>query len=82
MLGLCVTTKTRLDHSDELLREYETVSGSLYWEFGKDYNFLKHHFLQHARRAFITKGTSRNMNTRVGEGFQQEAAKMYEKNER
>ncbi|KAJ6485311.1 hypothetical protein C8R47DRAFT_1016572 [Mycena vitilis] len=79
MLGLCVTTKTRLDHSDELLREYETVSGRLYREFGKDYNFLKHHFLQHARRAFITKGTSRNMNTRVGEGFQQEVAKMYEK---
>jgi hypothetical protein len=37
------------------------------------------HFLSHARRAFTTKGTSRNMNTWIGEGFQQEVSKMYAK---
>ncbi|KAJ6601689.1 hypothetical protein DFH09DRAFT_1480656, partial [Mycena vulgaris] len=79
MLGLPVTTRTRLDHLDQLVREYEGASGGLYREFDKDFNFLKQHFLTHARRAFISKGTSRNMNTRVGEGFQQEVSKMYDK---
>ncbi|KAJ7092345.1 hypothetical protein B0H15DRAFT_905706 [Mycena belliarum] len=79
MLGLPVTTKTRLDHLDELVCAYENACGSVYREFDKDFNFLKQHFLKHARRAFTSKGTSRNMNTRVGEGFQQEVAKMYDK---
>lgn len=56
-----------------------TVSQDLSDASGKDFNFLKQHFLKHARHAFMSKGTSRNMNTRVGEGFQQEVAKMYEK---
>ncbi|KAJ7204541.1 hypothetical protein C8J57DRAFT_1100775 [Mycena rebaudengoi] len=79
MLGLSVTTKTRLDHLNDLVLEYERASGDLYEVSGKDFNFLKQHFLKHARDAFISKGTSRNMNTRVGQGFQQEVAKMYEK---
>jgi hypothetical protein len=56
-----------------------TVPQNLYEKCGKDFNFLKQHFLKHARHAFMSKGTSRNMNIRVGEGFQQEVAKMYEK---
>ncbi|KAJ7263308.1 hypothetical protein C8J57DRAFT_1070690 [Mycena rebaudengoi] len=79
MLGLPVTTKTRLNHLNDLVLEYERASGDLSDASGKDFNFLKQHFLKHARHAFMSKGTSRNMNTRVGEGFQQEVAKMYEK---
>ncbi|KAJ7731024.1 hypothetical protein B0H16DRAFT_1733441 [Mycena metata] len=79
MLGLPVTTKTRLAHTHELILEYEAASGNLYRDFGKNFNLLKQHFLQHACRAFVSKGTSRNMTTRVGEGFQQEVAKMYGK---
>ncbi|KAJ7107586.1 hypothetical protein C8R44DRAFT_591534, partial [Mycena epipterygia] len=45
----------------------------------KDFNFLKQHSLSHAIEDFMSKGTSRNMNTRVGEGFQQEVEKMYQK---
>jgi hypothetical protein len=35
--------------------------------------------LSHAPDDIHTKGTSRNMNTRVGEGFQQEVSTMYKK---
>ncbi|KAJ7083821.1 hypothetical protein C8R43DRAFT_1115465 [Mycena crocata] len=79
MLGLPVTTKTRLDHTDKLILEYERTCSKLYQDFDKDFNFLKQHYLKHARRSFMSQGTSRNMNTRIGEGFQQEVAKMYEK---
>jgi hypothetical protein len=48
-------------------------------EYDKDFDFLKQHSLSHATGHFRSKGTSRNMNTRVGEGFQQEVAKMYVK---
>ncbi|KAK6977138.1 hypothetical protein R3P38DRAFT_2582243 [Favolaschia claudopus] len=44
---------------------------------GKSFNYLKHHFLSHAKQNFEGKGTSRNQNTRVGEGFQQEASGVY-----
>ncbi|KAJ7888367.1 hypothetical protein B0H14DRAFT_3081961 [Mycena olivaceomarginata] len=43
----------------------------------KSLNFLKQHFLSHAVQNFVNKGTSRNQNTRVGEGFQQEVSAMY-----
>jgi hypothetical protein len=45
----------------------------------KSLNFLKQHFLSHAINCFKDKGTSRNQNTRVGEGFQQEVAAQYQK---
>lgn len=48
-------------------------------EHDKSLNFLKQHFLSHAIKNFRGKGTSRNMNTRVGEGFQQEVAAQYKK---
>jgi hypothetical protein len=55
------------------------VIQEVYNVFGKDFNFLKQHSLTHAIEDFMSKGTSRNMNTRVGEGFQQEVEKMYKK---
>ncbi|KAJ7062531.1 hypothetical protein C8F01DRAFT_1281311 [Mycena amicta] len=45
----------------------------------KGLELLKHHSLSHAIEDIMSKGTSRNMNTRVGEGFQQEVEKMYHK---
>ncbi|KAJ7743072.1 hypothetical protein B0H14DRAFT_2637507 [Mycena olivaceomarginata] len=44
----------------------------VYQALGKDFNFLKQHSLIYSIEEFMSKGTSRNMNTRVGEGFQQE----------
>ncbi|KAJ7181102.1 hypothetical protein C8R46DRAFT_885957 [Mycena filopes] len=79
MLGLWVTTRTRLDHMNDLVREYNLASNEVHGALGKDFNFLKQHSLTHAIEDFMSKGTSRNMNTRVGEGFQQEVEKMYQK---
>ncbi|KAF8184612.1 hypothetical protein K438DRAFT_2020332 [Mycena galopus ATCC 62051] len=67
----------RIKHRVEL--EYERACNEVYEQHGKDFNFLKQHSLSHAVEDFMSKGTSRNMNTRVGEGFQQEVEKMYQK---
>ncbi|KAJ7267758.1 hypothetical protein C8J57DRAFT_1181509 [Mycena rebaudengoi] len=79
LLGLSVTTRTRQDHLNDLVREYEDACNEVHEALGKDFNFLKQHSLTHAIEDFVSKGTSRNMNTRVGEGFQQEVEKMYQK---
>ncbi|KAF8147227.1 hypothetical protein K438DRAFT_1626454 [Mycena galopus ATCC 62051] len=79
MLGLSMTIRTRLDHLNDLVREYERACNEVYSTFGKDFDFLKQHSLSHAIEDFMSKGTSRNMNTRIGEGFQQEVEKMYQK---
>ncbi|KAJ7842906.1 hypothetical protein B0H13DRAFT_1909633 [Mycena leptocephala] len=76
MLGLEVTTASRI----ELLRKWINVyEKEVSEEHDKSLNFLKQHFLSHAIKNFRNKGTSRNMNTRVGEGFQQEVAAQYKK---
>ncbi|KAJ7244562.1 hypothetical protein C8J57DRAFT_1525029 [Mycena rebaudengoi] len=41
MLGLPVTTKTRLNHLNDLVLEYERASSDLSDASGKDFNFLK-----------------------------------------
>ncbi|KAJ7062601.1 hypothetical protein C8F01DRAFT_1082248 [Mycena amicta] len=48
---------------------------------GKDFNFLVQHSLSHAIEDFMSKGTSRNMNTRVDKGFQQEIGLQDEREE-
>ncbi|KAJ6551138.1 hypothetical protein B0H19DRAFT_1263828 [Mycena capillaripes] len=80
MLGLDVTTRTRLEYLQKVIYdEYEKISQEISDEHGKSLDFLKQHFLSHAIRNFKLKGTSRNMNTRPGEGFQQEVSAMYKK---
>ncbi|KAJ7809723.1 hypothetical protein B0H14DRAFT_2607877 [Mycena olivaceomarginata] len=71
LLGLEVMTTSRL----ELLQKMIDVSQ----KHDKNLNFLKQHFLSHLINNFRAKGTSRNMNTRVGEGFQQEVTAQYRK---
>ncbi|KAJ7885057.1 hypothetical protein B0H14DRAFT_2564024 [Mycena olivaceomarginata] len=73
MLGVEVTLDTRMD-----ILCLQPESGRLgdSWQV---VHFLKQHFLLHAIACFKDKGTSRNRNTRVGEGFQQEIAAQYKK---
>ncbi|KAK6966920.1 hypothetical protein R3P38DRAFT_3143767 [Favolaschia claudopus] len=78
MLALEVTTKSRLQYLRELQIEYEACCEKISEKHGKSFNYLKHHFLSHAIENFMGKGTSRNQNTRVGEGFQQEVSEMYQ----
>ncbi|KAJ7034060.1 hypothetical protein C8F04DRAFT_956956, partial [Mycena alexandri] len=66
-----ISSPTTIDYSEGQTFVHDAL--------GKDFNFLKQHSLSHAIEDFMSKGTSRNMNTRVGEGFQQEVEKMYQK---
>ncbi|KAJ7480474.1 hypothetical protein B0H11DRAFT_1724784 [Mycena galericulata] len=79
MLGLEVVVETRLELLRKFIAEYERICKDVSETHSKSFNFLKQHFLSHAIDCFKDKGTSRNQNTRVGEGFQQEVAAQYEK---
>ncbi|KAJ7430437.1 hypothetical protein FB451DRAFT_1068346 [Mycena latifolia] len=79
MLGLEVTTASRLELLRKMIAKYERACKDVAEELGKSFDFLKQHFLSHAIANFQSKGTSRNMNTHVGEGFQQEVAAQYKK---
>ncbi|KAJ6542222.1 hypothetical protein DFH09DRAFT_1322569 [Mycena vulgaris] len=79
LLGLEVTLVTRLALLRKFIAEYEKICKDVSETHGKSFDFLKQHFLLHAIGCFEGKGTSRNQNNRVGEGFQQEIAAQYEK---
>ncbi|KAJ7206793.1 hypothetical protein GGX14DRAFT_637014 [Mycena pura] len=79
LLGLEVTLDSRLAHLHKFIAEYERICNDVSETHNKSLNFLKQHFLSHAINCFKDKGTSRNQNTRVGEGFQQEIAAQYKK---
>ncbi|KAJ6534560.1 hypothetical protein B0H10DRAFT_1935182 [Mycena sp. CBHHK59/15] len=79
MLGLEVTTTSRMELLRKWITEYEKVCQDVSEEYDKALDFLKQHFLSHTIQNFRGKGTSQNMNTRVGEGFQQEVAAQYKK---
>nr|GAT48235.1 predicted protein [Mycena chlorophos] len=78
MLTLDVTTSTRLEHLENLIRDYEELCEETSEKHDKNFDFLKQHMLPHAPDIFRAKGTSRNMNTRVGEGYQQEVSDLYQ----
>ncbi|KAK6967147.1 hypothetical protein R3P38DRAFT_3244617 [Favolaschia claudopus] len=79
MLGLEVVTDTRMEHLREFVAEYENLCEEVSEKHDKSFHFLKQHILSHAIDSFKDKGTSRNQNTRVGEGFQQEVSDQYKK---
>ncbi|KAJ6475131.1 hypothetical protein C8R47DRAFT_1293744 [Mycena vitilis] len=79
MLGLWVATGSRNEYTTKCIAAYGKISEDVSEKHDKSLNFLKQHFLSHAIENFQRKGTSRNMNTRVGEGFQQEVAAQYKK---
>ncbi|KAJ7112812.1 hypothetical protein C8R43DRAFT_1078728 [Mycena crocata] len=79
MLGLEVVVETRLELLRKYIKDYERICKDVSETHDKSLNFLKQHFLSHAIGCFKDKGTSRNQNTRVGEGFQQEIAAQYKK---
>ncbi|KAJ7665693.1 hypothetical protein B0H14DRAFT_2658450 [Mycena olivaceomarginata] len=68
---------SRSEHLRKFIVDYEKICTDVSKKHDKSLNFLKQHFLSHAIRCFKDKGTSRNQNTRVGEGFQQEIAAQY-----
>ncbi|KAJ6551093.1 hypothetical protein B0H10DRAFT_1849878, partial [Mycena sp. CBHHK59/15] len=79
LLGVEVATDMRLELLHKFITEYEKICKGVSQTYNKLLDFLKQHFLSHAIGCFKDKGTSRNQNTRVGEGFQQEIAAQYQK---
>ncbi|KAJ7270543.1 hypothetical protein C8J57DRAFT_1065718 [Mycena rebaudengoi] len=77
LLGLEVVTETRLELLGKFISDYEKICKDVSETHDKNFKFLKQHFLSHAIKCFKAKGTSRNQNTRVGEGFQQEVSAQY-----
>lgn len=47
-------------------------------QYGKNFDFLKQHASSHVSQDIREKGTTDNFSTRIGEGFQQEAAQAFE----
>ncbi|KAJ6546402.1 hypothetical protein DFH09DRAFT_1320965 [Mycena vulgaris] len=78
-LGLELTLETRLELLQKFIAEYERICKDVSKTHKKSFKFLKQHFLLHAMSCFKDKDTSRNQNTCVGEGFQQEIAARYGK---
>ncbi|KAJ6545694.1 hypothetical protein B0H19DRAFT_1075962 [Mycena capillaripes] len=82
LLVLEVETDMHMDRLRKFIAEYEKIckvhSQDVLETHNKSLNFLKQHFLSHAITCFRDKGTSRNQNTRIGEGFQQEIAAQYQ----
>ena len=51
-------------------------------EYKKNFDFFKQHYVSHVISDIQRKGTTDNMSTRPGEGFQQEAAEAYKQTSR
>ncbi|KAJ6625192.1 hypothetical protein B0H10DRAFT_1783433 [Mycena sp. CBHHK59/15] len=79
MLGLDVMTASRLEVLRKFITDYERICKDVSQKHNKSLDFLKQHFLSHAIDNFRAKGTSKNMNTWVREGLQQEVSAQYAK---
>ncbi|KAF7371641.1 hypothetical protein MVEN_00019800 [Mycena venus] len=79
ILDLDVTTEKRLNYLRAVNSEYQKICEEVDRKHQKSLDFLKQHMLGHAVDIFRAKGTSRNTNTRIGEGFQQEVSALYKR---
>ncbi|PPQ86075.1 hypothetical protein CVT25_003329, partial [Psilocybe cyanescens] len=77
MIGLRCMTDRRFKHLEELIGKYEKFCSKVTKEYGKSFRFPKQHWISHVASDIWQKGTTDNMSTRPGEGFQQEAAEAY-----
>ncbi|KAF8514399.1 hypothetical protein JB92DRAFT_3115676 [Gautieria morchelliformis] len=75
--GLHMISELQLNKLQEYLQEYEDYCKEVQELYGKIFNFPKQHALVHLTYDIIHKGSTINYNTRVGEGFQQEAKQAY-----
>ncbi|KAJ7194520.1 hypothetical protein GGX14DRAFT_377927, partial [Mycena pura] len=90
-IGMHCTTERRLKLMEKFVRNYESACGVrsilslsvLIFRaqdiHDKDFNFLKQHYTGHASSDIRAKGTTNHMSTRIGEGFQQDVDRHYQK---
>ncbi|KAF8584136.1 hypothetical protein K439DRAFT_1616926 [Ramaria rubella] len=70
--GLCAVTELQIQYISECLAKYEQYCAHVTKEYGKNYNYPKHHGLTHLAEDLRRKGAMENYTTRPGKGFQQE----------
>ncbi|KDR66778.1 hypothetical protein GALMADRAFT_147642 [Galerina marginata CBS 339.88] len=78
LVGLRCMTESRLEWLQEALSIYQRCCDEVSQEYGKSFDFLKQHAAHYVEKDIRDKGTVDNFSTRVGEGFQQEAAQAFE----
>ncbi|KAJ7213901.1 hypothetical protein GGX14DRAFT_563480 [Mycena pura] len=76
LVGMHCTTERRLQLMERFVCNYGAACRKIP---GKDFNFLKQHYTQHAAKDIREKGTTNHMSTRPGEGFQQEVNRAYQR---
>ncbi|KAJ7760324.1 hypothetical protein B0H14DRAFT_3511124 [Mycena olivaceomarginata] len=74
LVGLHCNTESRLKLMDRFVKDYEMACRGVE---GKNFDFLKQHYTQHASGDIREKGATHNMTTRTGEGFQQDVTRHF-----
>ncbi|KAF8994667.1 hypothetical protein BDQ17DRAFT_1392381 [Cyathus striatus] len=82
MIGLRCMTDQHLGHLKEIIKDYENYCNEISSLYEKNFNFPKQHYVSHIISDIRQKGTTDNMSTRPGEGFQQEASQAYRQTNR
>ncbi|KAF8582945.1 hypothetical protein K439DRAFT_1349884, partial [Ramaria rubella] len=76
--GLHAITEPQIQYISECLAKYEQYCAHVMKEYGKNYNYPKHHGLTHLAQDLQRKGATENYTTRPGKGFQQEVQQAYD----
>ncbi|KIJ54948.1 hypothetical protein M422DRAFT_153273 [Sphaerobolus stellatus SS14] len=71
-------SEEQIEYLEKCLPRYEQICSRLSADFGKNYNYPKHHGLLHLPEDLRAKGSTINYTTRPGEGFQQEVQQAYD----
>ncbi|KIJ34500.1 hypothetical protein M422DRAFT_263469 [Sphaerobolus stellatus SS14] len=72
LAGLRVVSEDHLKTYKQFLVKYETYCKKITKDYGKSFNYPKHHNLIHLPGDIEHKGNTKNFSTHPGEGFQQE----------
>ncbi|KAF8980125.1 hypothetical protein BDQ17DRAFT_1517813 [Cyathus striatus] len=70
-------TERQLQHLEDVIKDYEKYCKKVSMLYKKNFSFFKQHYITHVISDIKNKGTTDNMLTCPGEGFQQEASQAY-----
>ncbi|KAG6847873.1 hypothetical protein H0H93_005308 [Arthromyces matolae] len=77
LVGMHCMPESRRQHLIRSVSIYEKSTEKVNQDHDKNFAFPKNHATGHVGDEILNKGTTDNMTTRTGEGFQQEAAEAY-----
>ncbi|EGO31125.1 hypothetical protein SERLADRAFT_432782 [Serpula lacrymans var. lacrymans S7.9] len=82
MIGLNCMTEGRTHRLKQYIIQYEQCCEHISNNYEKDFHFSKQHAINHILTEIRQKGATDNYDTRVSEGFHQEAQEAYEQTNR